>query len=420
MANVTGTAGKDFIHLGGSDADGLTPPAGYVDNPGATNGNDIVNAGAGDDIIYSGHGNDTVNGQTGADTVNFAIADLTSADTVNGGTDGTGDLSVDALTLTSAGTLAAAAFTNVSHFERLNLADGVNNITLSAAFISSSDVVGTRFHHLFTVNGGEGNDTIDAHLETGFQTDVTMFGNGGADTLIGGAEQDTIDGGTGADIMNGGAGNDTYYIDDPHDVIVESSALDFDKAFTTVSYTIAPGAHLDALSVADPNSTDAIDLTGNNFADELTGNAGSNVLTGNGGRDFLDGGAGADTLIGGTGDDVYFVDDPGDQVIEAPGSGNDEVHTTVDFTVAAGVEIEQLYAEAPGIHVNGNELAQQMFASGADNVVLYGGGGDDTLDGEGNPNVVLIGGAGDDTFKVNGPSGTLIEAGGEGNDRVVT
>ena len=98
--------------------------------------------------------------------------------------------------------------------------------------------------------------------------------------------------------------------------------------------------------------------TGGDLADELVGNGGADVLNGLGGddrligdldpnfgvqpttthvpgNDRLDGGPGADVMAGGPGDDDYWVDSPGDSVIEEEGEGHDIVHiqTTLPYSV---------------------------------------------------------------------------------------
>jgi hypothetical protein len=47
-------------------------------------------------------------------------------------------------------------------------------------------------------------------------------------------------------------------------------------------------------------------------------------------------------MSGGAGDDTFAVDNAGDSVVEATGEGTDTVNTTVSFTLAAGVEVENL------------------------------------------------------------------------------
>jgi Ca2+-binding RTX toxin-like protein len=90
--------------------------------------------------------------------------------------------------------------------------------------------------------------------------------------------------------FTGTMGNDTFYINDSADIIVEQVGGGTDTAISSVSYTL--GANVENLTLT---GTAAIDGTGNTLANTLTGNTGNNVL---------DGGAGADTLTGGAGNDT--------------------------------------------------------------------------------------------------------------------
>ena len=78
----------------------------------------------------------------------------------------------------------------------------------------------------------------------------------------------------------------------------------------------------------------------------LNGGAGVDWLSGLGGDDILDGGTGADTMVGGEGWDIFIVDDAGDVVTEYAGEGLlDMVQTGVSYNLAAGSEVEVLYAD---------------------------------------------------------------------------
>jgi Ca2+-binding RTX toxin-like protein len=187
-----------------------------------------------------------------------------------------------------------------------------------------------------------------------------------------------------------------------------------------VSFTL-PGA-VETLTLT---GSAAIDGTGNDLANTITGNAAANRLTGGGAADSLTGGAGADTLDGGegndtltggtgadrmeggAGDDLYFVDDLGDVVIEAPGGGLDKVSSTVTFTL--GADLETLVFTGSAVvdgsgndganSLTGNSAANHLFGL-AGNDTLTGGGGADTLDGGAGADS-LTGGTGADRFVLN-------------------
>jgi Ca2+-binding RTX toxin-like protein len=91
----------------------------------------------------------------------------------------------------------------------------------------------------------------------------------------------------------------------------------------------------------------------------------------------------------------------------------DTLYATVDYTLAAGQEIERLRVDTTtGIHLTGNEFAMLMFGNigndtltgGEADDTLTGDAGDDRLEGRGG-NDSLTGGAGVDTFVFDTPLG---------------
>jgi serralysin len=120
-------------------------------------------------------------------------------------------------------------------------------------------------------------------------------------------------------------------------------------------------------------------------------------------RDTLDGGDGADIMIGGGGYDTYIVDDAADVVTEAIGEGFSEgfdlVETSVDYALAAGSEVEVLYADPAGttaIALVGNEFDNVIVGHDGQNT-LGGGLGRDTLIGHGDLDI-MTGNDNGDTF----------------------
>jgi Ca2+-binding RTX toxin-like protein len=120
--------------------------------------------------------------------------------------------------------------------------------------------------------------------------------------------------------------------------------------------------------------------------------AAANTFVGTAGADTLVGTAGADVMSGGAGNDTYYVNNAGDQVIEAVGGGTDTVYASVNWAMAPGQEIENLRAygaaETSGVTLTGNEFNNE----------LIGGTGNDILDGKGGSDT-LIGGGGNDVFR---------------------
>jgi Ca2+-binding RTX toxin-like protein len=129
---------------------------------------------------------------------------------------------------------------------------------------------------------------------------IDLTGNGFTQEIIGNLGANTLhDGGKGApDLLRGLSGDDVYRVFNAGDVIVESAAQgDADKVVSAVSYALGAGVHVETLQTNSGTATVAIDLTGNEIAQEIIGNAGANRLEGGGGADTLRGLSGADTFV---------------------------------------------------------------------------------------------------------------------------
>jgi Ca2+-binding RTX toxin-like protein len=184
----------------------------------------------------------------------------------------------------------------------------------------------------------------------------------------------------------------------------------------------------------------AINLTGNALSQTLYGNNGVNALYGGDGNDSIYGFAGADALYGGTGNDslvggadndLYFVDSATDVVVEIAGGGTaDRVFTSVNYTLAAGADIEILSTTSVAgfapISLTGNALSQTIYGNAGANA-MYGGGGNDSMYGFDGADTLngglgtdsLVGGNDSDWFFVDSQTDVVIElAGGGTADRV--
>jgi serralysin len=141
-------------------------------------------------------------------------------------------------------------------------------------------------------------------------------------------------------------------------------------------------------TVAIAYGTTIENAIGSQFNDTLIGNDADNTL---------DGGGSADTMSGGLGNDTFFVDHPGDVVIENASEGTDTVESSVSYTLPSNVENLYLLGSS-NINGTGNAAA---------NVLV------------GNPGTnVLTGGAGDDVYFVQNTSDSAVEQAGQGNDTV--
>jgi Ca2+-binding RTX toxin-like protein len=117
--------------------------------------------------------------------------------------------------------------------------------------------------------------------------------------------------------MSGGAGNDTYYVDNSGDVVIESLNQGTDRVFSTINYTL--GSNLENLILS---GTGNINGTGNTLNNRITGNTGNNIFRGGNGTDTLIGGAGNDTLIGGAGNDSLVGGNGNDSLTGGQGKDN--------------------------------------------------------------------------------------------------
>ena len=270
-----------------------------------------------------------------------------------------------------------------------------------ASWQSDTNVYGSNGNDWMTLGFGDrykisvGNDVIyalgsDDHVMADAGHD-SVDGGSGNDTLIGGTGNDTLDGGTGNDALFGAAGDDVYVLDSINDLVTErvGDGIDTVRSSTNAFLT----ANVENLVLT------GLSLMG-------TGNELDNLITGGTGNDSLNGAAGADTLVGGLGNDAYMVDNAGDVVTEDAAAGQDNVLSSIDYTLGANLE---------GLSLGGN--ARRGTGNDAANT-LIGTVGNDELDGAGGVDT-MNGGLGDDRYVLSQIGDVAIEAVGGGTDTVV-
>jgi len=324
-------------------------------------GNDVLTGGDGGDEIDGGEGIDTASYQGSSAGVTVSLL----ADTAGGG-DADGD-QLDNIEI-----LIGSAYADT-----LSGDDGDNAL---------SGLGGDN-----TLYGYGGEDGL-----WGGDDDDTLYGGDGADVLKGFGGDDELDGGDEADVMWGGTGNDIYIVDDAADVVTEYADEGIDTVDAAISYTLgAEVENLVLIGVGGLNGTgNDRDNTiwGSDYDNVLSGGGGVDTLKGGGGADFLYGDTGADTMLGGEGDDIFIVDDAGDVVTETIGEGFDMVQTSVNYGLAAGSEVEVLYADpattTAAINLTGNEFDNIVVGNDGINVIV-GGLGVDTLRGNAGGDVFL-------------------------------
>ena len=267
-----------------------------------------------------------------------------------------------------------------------NLIDGGAGADVMAGGPATTPTSSTMSPMLWSRALGQGNDAVFASVNYGLSANVETlvlqgsadlqgFGNNLANTIFGNSGNNLIDGRAGVDVMAGGLGNDTYFVDNVADAVVESAGAGTDAVFASVNYGLSDNVETLVLQ-------GSADLQG-------FGNALANTIFGNSGNNLIDGGGGADTMIGGLGNDTYFVDNANDAVVESAGQGSDAVFASVNVALSDNVETLVLQGTA-NLNGTGNALAN----------VIFGNSGNNTLDGQGGADV-LTGNAGNDTFVFN-------------------
>ncbi|WP_085741056.1 MULTISPECIES: matrixin family metalloprotease [unclassified Pseudomonas] len=386
-------------------------------------GNNILDGGAGADIMIGGTGNDTYIVDNIGDVVIETSTLASEIDIVRSSVTFTLGANLENLILT--GTANINGIGNAQN-NVLTGNDGDNQLNGGAGL---DTMIGGKGNDAYAIdqsgelalvqeNANEGNDSLYVVYNATAQDNVvdlnlsnlqnvenilllgsgmfTALGNGLNNTLTGNGDANVLNGGAGADIMIGGGGNDSYYVDNIGDQVIETgtSTSEIDAVNSTIDYTL--GANVEYL-----NLLGSANLNG-------TGNALDNRITGNSGDNILDGGAGADYMAGGTGNDTYIVDNIGDVVVETStlASEIDTVRSSVTFTLGANLENLILTGTA---NINGIGNAQNNVLTGNDgDNQLNGGAGLDTM----------IGGKGNDAYAIDqsGELALVQENANEGND----
>lgn len=258
--SIMGGAGDDMID-GGTDNDGLWGGVGNDTILGGAGddglfgevGNDALTAGGGNDSAHGNDGNDTLLGDAGTDSLygeegDDRIEGGRDADTLKGGAGADTLLGGEGTDYLEGGLGADTYVFNLGDGGKNGLGQvdtviesGTDTTFVFGVGVARQDVMvrknGTSSDLVVTYGGSDsfivtnGSNLGSAIFRFADGTSVglaemmsvRLTGGSGPDTLQGSDDaNDWLDGGAGADVMIGGWGNDTYVVDTPGDVVVES------------------------------------------------------------------------------------------------------------------------------------------------------------------------------------------------------
>jgi Ca2+-binding RTX toxin-like protein len=457
---IDGGAGNDTI-TGGDGADTLLGGDGN-DLVIGGRGNDTAILGAGNDVFVwnPGDGSDTVEGQDGTDGLifnganvneninisangsrvsltrdvgnvtmdlngmenilvnalggadNITVGDLTGTGVTQVGVDlsspaGSGQGDGQADTVTVNGT-AGDDHVTIASSGGLILVNGLP----AQVFINGAEPANDKL----VVNGGAGNDTINAAALPAASIGLTIDGGAGNDIITGGDGNDTLIGGDGNDLVVGGRGSDTAFLGAGNDVFVWNPGDGSD--------TVEGQAGTDGLIFNGANVNENINIGANGSRVSLTRDVGNVTMDLNGIENILVNAlGGADNITVGdlTGTGVTQV---GIDLSATPGSGQgDGQADTVTVNGTAGDDRVSIASSGAFVLVNG--LPEQVFVAGAeggnDQLVMNGGAGNDVINASalnaGQVNLTINGGDGDDV--ITGSQGNDTVIGGRGNDTAI-
>jgi Ca2+-binding RTX toxin-like protein len=347
-----GGSGNDTIDGGEED-----------DSIDAGSGDDTIDGGDGNDTIDGGDGNDTITGDATSDTILYRLNTGSTIAAIDAGPDWIDDATsgyiadfgsnnVAGSTVVAGGTVPGYVPAGVFSSERLDLAGGSNLLYAFPAANSGLYQVNVFIGNEYALTSNPGDRIFDIRVEGSVPTEF----------------------------------ND-----------IDPVALWGHRVggYLTATVEVTDGTlNVDFLQdvIENPllNAIEIIYLGGN---DSIDAGAGNDTIDGGGGNDTIFGGSGTDSILAGDGEDVLYG-----------GAGADTIRSTVggSDTAYGGDGDDFIFYGYIGVSRT--------------DVLIYGGGGNDSIQSVSNSETVY-GGSGNDTIRVGNSSSEAY--GGTGNDLLV-
>ena len=295
--------------------------------------------------------------------------------------------------------------------------DGTDTFVIGTGMGSQSQV---------TIAGGGGAETLDysaysgnvaVNLAAGTATGLAgisgindvVFGSGN-NTFIGDANVDTVTVGSGNSTLTDGTGNDTFVfnadVDTGDDTINDApggadgvNTLDFSPTQTT-GVTV----NLNDTTAQAVTSKLSLTLSSASVITDVIGGGGNDRITANALTDTISPGSGYNTLIAGSGSDTFAFNadvDSGNDFIEGTPGGSGGVDA-IDFSATGqtGVDVDLSSTVAQTISHNLAGQALNLILEPGNTVDYFtGGAGNDTVVGN-SADDVLSGGPGTNTYVI--------------------
>jgi Ca2+-binding RTX toxin-like protein/GH24 family phage-related lysozyme (muramidase) len=245
---LIGGAGNDYL-LGGLGDDQLDGGSGQDEITGDA-GHDRIMAGSEDDRVFGGVGDDQIWGGDGNDVLVGFTASNDAQQTLNAG-----ETDHDKIYAGAGNDLILGGWGD----DQIYGEDGDDTYMVNSVNDSIVEGRNEGYDTVISSTNYQLNQNIEElRLLEGYNIHGT--GNALNNKIMGNSADNILDGITGADTLMGGLGNDTYYVDNAGDQVLENQNEGTDTVQTSISYTLAD--NLENLNLLDFSKPELGRVTG--------------------------------------------------------------------------------------------------------------------------------------------------------------